>query len=358
MSARLGQQPVGQMEFLALRQLGELHREFGRHFRQIDDKADDFKPRFPLRRSRFVPPVDIPFARFSLEVMTRFLGAILIMGVMVLNSFAAEPFTPAGPMIKLWPGVAPGSEGKTAPERWIDGATPDAFHRVTDIHAPSLTIYLPPKDRANGTAIIIAPGGGHRYLVVDLEGELVAQKLNAMGVAAFVLRSRLAKAEGSTYRVEVESLADIQQAIRVVRARAGEWNLNPARVGVMGFSAGGELAALAENHLDTATRPDFAVLGYPGFITGGLPPVSPKAPPTFLFVNDDDPFATGTGEYYLALRAAKVSAEFHAFRRGGHGTGATGRGLGSGYEKLGAAKWPELLGIWLGDLGLLTKVQM
>jgi endo-1,4-beta-xylanase len=266
----------------------------------------------------------------------------------------ARPFVPAGPMIRIWPGEAPGSEGKFAPERWIEGGTPDAFHRVTDIHVPTLTIYLPKEQKANGTAVIIAPGGAHRYLVVDLEGELVAQKLNEMGVAAFVLRSRLARAEGSTYRVEVESLADLHQAIRVVRKRADEWRVDPSRVGIMGFSAGGYLAALAENKFDAATRPDFAVLGYPAFGPGSAAPtVSAKAPPTFIYVNNDDPFATGAGEYFLALRAAKVSAELHVFRTGGHGTGMTGRGPESGFDKLSAAQWPELLETWMFDLDLL-----
>ena len=219
---------------------------------------------------------------------------------------------------------------------------------MTDIHDPSLTIYLPAKAKATGAAIVIAPGGGHRYLVVDLEGELVAKKLNELGVAAFVLRSRLARADGSTYKVEVESLADMQQAIRVVRARAGEWGVNPARVGVMGFSAGGHLATLAANTFDAATRPDFAVLGYPAYV-GADTAVARNAPPTFIYVNDDN-FATGAGEYYLALRTAKISAEVHVFRRGGHGVGATGRT--PEWEKLGAAKWPELLGIWMTDLGL------
>jgi endo-1,4-beta-xylanase len=262
-----------------------------------------------------------------------------------------EPFVTDAPMIRLWPGVAPGSEGQTAPERWIEGATPDAFHRLTDIHVPSLTIYLPPKKKANGTAVIIAPGGAHRYIVVDLEGESVAKKLNAMGVAAFVLRYRLARADGSTYRVEGESLADLQQAIRIVRSRATEWGVDPARVGVMGFSAGGQLAALAENRFDDATRPAFAVLGYPAYIGAGFT-VAKDAPPTFLFVNDDDSLAAGAAEYYLELRKAKVSAEFHVFRRGGHGVGATGRNT-PGFEKLGVAHWPALLEIWLRDLGLL-----
>jgi len=276
----------------------------------------------------------------------------IVLFVSVSLHGATDAFVPAGPMIQLWPGVAPGSEGNTSPERWVEGAKPDAFHRVTDTHVPSLTIYLPPKAKANGAAVIIAPGGAHRYLVVDLEGEFVAQKLNAMGIAAFVLRSRLARAEGSTYRVEVESLADIQQALRVVRRRASEWGINPAHVGVMGFSAGGQLAALAENKFDDATRPDFAVLGYPGYINDKTP-VSPKAPPTFMFVNDDDPLATGAGQYYLALRSAGITTEFHAFRRGGHEVGATGRGPESHFDKLGVAKWPELFQIWMKDLGML-----
>ncbi len=284
-----------------------------------------------------------------LELLLLLAGCVLAHSIAV----AASPFEPAGPMIRIWPGEAPGSEGKSASERWIEGATPDEFHRVTDIHVPTLTIYVPPKEKANGTAVVIAPGGAHRYLVVDLEGELVARKLNEMGVAAFVLRSRLAGAEGSTYRVEHESFADLRQAIRVVRERASEWQIDPARVGVMGFSAGGQLAALVQNELDSDTRPAFIVLAYPAFGAGGAPLVSAKAPPTFIYVNDDDEFATGAGEYYLALRKASVSAELHVFRRGGHGTGMTGRGAASGFDSLGAAKWPELLHIWLTDSGFV-----
>ena len=276
------------------------------------------------------------------------LGLFLLSAASLLAT--PESFVPDAPMIPIWPAEAPGSEGKTAPEFWIEGGTPDAFHRVTDIHHPSLTVYLPPKEKATGATFIIAPGGAHRYLVVDLEGEFVAKKLNAMGIAAFVLRSRLARAEGSTYKVEVESLADLQQAIRLVRSRASEWGVNPARVGVMGFSAGGYLAALAENKFDADTRPDFAVLGYPGGV-GAKTEIVKNAPPTFMFVNDDDPLANGCGEYYLALRRAGVSVEFHVFRRGGHGVGATGRT--PGFEKLGTSKWPELLRVWMADLEML-----
>lgn len=300
---------------------------------------------FPLSRPALLPLMRLRFSPHipSFALLT-FLATTLLA--------TPKPFVPSGPIVPLWPGDAPGSEGKTAPERWVEGGKPDGFHRVTDIHRPSLTVYLPAKPDAHAPAVIIAPGGGHRYLVVDLEGEFVAKKLNEFGIAAFVLRSRLARAEGSTYKPEVESLADLHQALRVVRARATEWHVNPARIGVMGFSAGGHLAALAQNAFEPATRPDFAVLCYPAYI-GAATPLAKNAPPAFLFVNDDDTFATGAAEYYLALRKAKIPAELHVFRRGGHGIGATGRS--PDFEKLGAAQWPNLLRLWLTDLGVLSR---
>ena len=283
---------------------------------------------------------------------------------------ATGPYEMKGQTVFLWPHGAPGSEGKTAPERWIDntaaGQTPDPYHRVTDIHNPSITAYLPPKGRATGAAFIIAPGGGHRYLVVDLEGEFVAKKLNEMGVAGFVLKSRLAKADGSTYKAEVESLADVQRAIRLVRSRAREWQIDPACVGVMGFSAGGYLAALAENRDEPgnpaapdpvdrfSSKADFAVLGYPG-LSGQDFNITKQTPPTFIFVNNDDPLSTASAEYYLKLKKAGVQAELHVFRRGGHGVGATGR-VPAEFQKESVSKWPELLGAWMGDLGLLNSV--
>ncbi|QOY90176.1 alpha/beta hydrolase [Paludibaculum fermentans] len=279
--------------------------------------------------------------------------------------FASDaPYPMKGPSVLLWPEGAPGSEGKTGAERWIEGGTPDRFHRVTDIHRPSITVYLPPAEKATGAAFVVCPGGGHRYLVVDLEGEFVANKLNEMGVAAFVLKSRLANAEGSTYKAEVESLADVQRALRVVRSRAQEWRVDAGRVGVMGFSAGGHLAALAENRFDAgkpesadavervSSRPDFAVLAYPGGISAATL-TGKEIPPTFLFVNNDDRLSAASGEYYLALQKAKVDAELHVFRRGGHGVGMTGRTVE--FEGMPEARWPELLRAWMEDLGFLKR---
>ena len=143
------------------------------------------------------------------------------------------------PEIPLWPNGAPGSQGKTARE--VDEA-PNKDHgylKVTEVHNPSLTVYLPPPEKASGASVIIAPGGGHRFLNFDQEGTYVAEYLNSIGVTGLVLKYRLAREPGSTYKIEEHALADAQRAIRLVRTHAAEENLDPKRVGIMGFSAGG-----------------------------------------------------------------------------------------------------------------------
>src|SRR5580704_15143674 len=156
---------------------------------------------------------------------------------------AAEP-----QVVYLWPNGAPGSEGKTGEEKVVVQAAGD--HVISNVHRPSITVYLPSKETATGAAVVIAPGGGHSELWMDHEGYNVAKWLSEHGVAGFVLKYRLAREKGSTYTVEGESLADTQRAIRLVRSRAAQWSVSPDRIGVMGFSAGGELAALAGTHYD------------------------------------------------------------------------------------------------------------
>lgn len=287
------------------------------------------------------------------------------------NGIAADAPKLGGQEIPLWPAGAPGSEGKTAKERWITraeavpGEEPavDALHRVTDIHNPSITVFLPPKQKATGAAFIIAPGGGHRYLVFDLEGTQIAQRLNKMGIAAFVLKNRLARARESTYKVGVESFADSQRAIRMVRNRSKEWGVNPTRVGFMGFSAGGELATLVSTRYDTgqpdatdpverqSSRPDFITLIYPGLRLAELN-VTKDTPPTFIMVAHDDAPAKNSAEYYVKLKQAGVPAELHIFRRGGHGFGMDGRT--PEFRKLPVANWADRLQEWLADQGLLN----
>src|SRR6266536_459684 len=183
--------------------------------------------------------------------------------VLLTAAHAVEP----GPEILLWPNGAPGSEGKTGDEKV---RIADNGERVlSNIHKPSITPYLPSADKATGCAVIVAPGGGHRELWSDHEGHNVARWLSEHGVAAFVLKYRLARETNSTYIVDDHALADMQRAIRLVRSRATEWGIATNHIGVMGFSAGGELAFLSAMRFDPGTadatdavarqnsRPDF-----------------------------------------------------------------------------------------------------
>jgi len=183
-----------------------------------------------------------------------------------------------------------------------------------------------------------------------------------MGIAAFVLKSRLAHTPGSNYKADVHSLQDAQRAIRTIRSRAKEWNVDPARTGIMGFSAGGEIASYVETRSDPgdpnsadpierlSSRPDFAVLGYPGGKLAALT-ISKSTPPTFLVVNNDDNLAPNSAEYYLLLRKAGIPAELLIFNRGGHGFGMTGRN--ADFPKLPVATWPDRLHDWMLDQGFL-----
>ena len=265
------------------------------------------------------------------------------------------------PVIPLWPSGAPGSEGKTDPEVVVEQAKGGGHdRRVSRIHHPSLTVYLPPRDKATGAAVVICPGGAHRFLAIDHEGHEVARWLNSIGVAGFVLKYRLARTEGAGYKVEVHALQDAQRAIRLVRSRAGGWGIDPKRVGLMGFSAGGEVTALAGTRFEPgseaasdpidrlSSRPDFLVLVYPG----GRPEsfnVTKETPPAFLIVADDDRIsAARTSATYAALKKAGVSAELHIYARGGHGFGMRNR-------PVPVSQWTNRLQDWMADRGLLKK---
>jgi acetyl esterase/lipase len=261
--------------------------------------------------------------------------------------------------ILLWTNGAPGSEGKTAPESVR--ITPDGEHVISSVHQPSISPYLPSKEKATGAAVIIAPGGGHVELWADHEGYNVAKWLSDRGVAAFVLKYRLAREKGSTYTVEGNALPDIQRALRVVRSRATEFGIDPDRIGVMGFSAGGEVAALAATSYDAgmsnavdaidreSSKPAFEALIYPG-----LPrdfKVSKDTPPAFLLCGEDDrpDISQGLAELYLSLRRDGVSAELHVYTGVGHGFGLRARNTGA------IAEWPDRFLEWMDARGLLKR---
>jgi acetyl esterase/lipase len=219
--------------------------------------------------------------------------------------------------ILLWPNGAPGSEGKTEPE--VITKSDSGELTVTRVHKPTITPYLPAKERATGAAVIVAPGGGHRMLCVTHEGSNVAEWLAQHGVAAFVLKYRLASEEGSTYTVDDHAVADMHQAIKLVRSRASEWGIK--HVGVMGFSAGGEVCAIASMKFTPEDRPDFQALIYPGRAQRIVP--FEGSPPAFLAAssNDRPDISEGLTKVYLDFKKAKIPVELHLYAGGGHGFG-------------------------------------
>lgn len=251
--------------------------------------------------------------------------------VYCLLLLASPAFGQVPAEIPLWTGVAPGSEGKSGDEVVEKSASGEL--RVTNVHRPSLTPYLPATSAATGVAVLVIPGGGHRQLVMTHEGYNVAEWLRGRGIAAFVLKHRLAREPGSTYRIDVEALADAKRAMRMIRSRASEWGIDPARVGAMGFSAGGELVAMvatrdvkgdpaAADPIDReSARPDFQALIYPGR-SGDIRPDA-QTSPAFLAAAYDDrqDIAEGLAEVYLRMKRAGVPAELHMYGSGGHGFG-------------------------------------
>jgi acetyl esterase/lipase len=268
----------------------------------------------------------------------------------------------------LWPGGAPGAKG------------------TEDGDKPTLTIYLPTKEKANGAALVICPGGGYGHLAMDHEGRQIAEWLNSLGVAGFILKYRH-RNSGAGYGFPAP-LQDAQRAMRTVRSLAGQWNVDPSRIGIIGFSAGGHLASSIGTHFhisyyepkdaidQASSRPDFMILMYPVIsftewythkgsrtnLLGKNPDeklveslsnekqVTPETPPTFLCLADDDKVvpAENSVYFYLALRKAKVPAEIHIYERGGHGFGP-GKGKGS------VSSWMARCADWMRGRGLLKK---
>lgn len=280
---------------------------------------------------------------------------------------AQAPQTPAPPQepttIPLWAGAAPGAQG-TGPE---------------DI--PTLTIYMPRSTAGPLTAVVLAPGGGYRNLAMNHEGRQTANYLNSLGLAVFVLKYRL----GPKYQHPIE-LGDMQRALRIVRARAAEWRVAPERIGAMGYSAGGHLAASAATLFEpgrtdasdpidrVSSRPDFSILGYPvismtetwthqgskTMLLGANAPadlaramsldtrVTAQTPPTFLFHTNADTAVPveNSVTYFMALRKAGVPAEMHIFKNGPHGVGLA-------QDDPVLAQWTTLLANWLRVSGFL-----
>jgi len=262
--------------------------------------------------------------------------------------------------LPLWPNGAPGSESRKDEPEKVEGDG-KSKNNICNIHNPSITPYLPKSDIATGTAVIIAPGGGHSKLCLGHEGGALAEWFARHGIAAFVLKYRLAREPGSTYTIQDHAMADARRAIRTVRTRAAEWGVQPDRIGIMGFSAGGELAAFAAMQSDTgkkdaadvieqaSSRPDFQALIYPG--TSGLFSAEKGMPPLFIACgySDRPDIAEGMATLYLKYKKAGVPAELHIYSNAGHGFG---------YREgttTAAGAWPHRFREWLVDSKLLSE---
>ncbi len=240
----------------------------------------------------------------------------------------------------------------------------ERIRSVKNIHNPSMEVHLPPAEKANGCAIIVAGGGAHREINVGSEGTDIADWLNSLGIAAFVLKYRLAQTPGYHYTVEGEALQDTQRAMRIVRDRAKAWGVNPQRVGILGFSAGGALAALADIRFDRG-KPDEAdpidhqscrPISSGWSMPAGSRWISPRpidAAPAFLTsAGLDDLFhSKETVDFYQELIKAQVPTELHIYGHGGHAGGISDR------HGIPFGTWHHRFEEWLTDLGMLTKPQ-
>jgi acetyl esterase/lipase len=269
------------------------------------------------------------------------------------------------PVIDVWPGKAPGETKEIGPE---ETRPPQAKQRadvtrLTNVSKPTLTLFQPPEGKRNGAAVIVCPGGGYSILAFDLEGTEVAEWLNSVGVTALVLKYRVPRREG-----DLENklpLMDAQRATSLVRSKASELGIDPRRIGMLGFSAGGNLAAATclkygqrqYDKLDAvdevSSRPDFGVLIYPAYLADSSGNVRPEYQPTketppmfFAFAMDDRVAVDGSFAMARALKNAGVPAELHMYDAGGHGFGLR-------KSEFPCHTWPARCTEWMERRGLL-----
>lgn len=284
----------------------------------------------------------------------------------VLPAAGASAKLPEPVTLNLWPGPVPGEKGDIGEER--DTTPPDPkispekqIIRLGNVSKPTITVFRPAPEKDTGGAVVVCPGGGYNILAYNLEGTEVCAWLNSIGVTGVLLKYRVPGRGEQRYSA---SLQDAQRALGLVRSHANEWGVDPKRVGILGFSAGGHLSAAASTNYEARTyavvdnadeqscRPDFTILIYPAYLTDKeltkLAPeikVNDKTPPAFIVMTQDDPIHVENAYIYgLALKNAKIPAELHIYPKGGHGYG-----LRPSPNEV--SHWPQRAGEWLAGQG-------
>jgi len=277
--------------------------------------------------------------------------------------------------VTIWPGTPPDAQPVVGPEyaRTVGQGPPGAVV-VGKVSQPTMTVYSP-KERNTGAAVVVFPGGGYWALYIDLEGTEVCDWLTSRGITCVLLKYRVPGERlfprSGAYPKSPAALEDAQRTVGLVRFHAADWGIDPHKIGVLGFSAGGHLVAAISTHftkrlypaVDEADkkscRPDFAVALYPGhmlenaskdFELNPYVPVTHQTPPTFLLQAEDDPIDTVKNSlvYYAALKKAGVPVEMHLYAHGGHGFGLRP-------TKLPITEWPRLVETWLGTVGIISE---
>ncbi len=296
--------------------------------------------------------------------------AAWVVGMILMTTAGTTMAQDAGQVLRLWPGKAPGVELKVGPETDFTKPTDNLVAgkrliRLGNVADPSVTVFLPPVGKRNGSAVVVCPGGGFSILAWDLEGTEVAEWLNGIGTAAIVLKYRVPT--GSQTPRWMAPAQDAQRALSLTRSKASEWGIRPDRIGVLGFSAGGHTAARAAcqvgrrlydaaDAVDQAScKADFVVLVYPAWLVDEkeqklLPEfkITSETPPMFLVHAFDDPIRCESSlEMFRALKQAGVPSELHVYDAGGHGYGLRA------VESLPVTQWPQRCREWLGRRGSL-----
>ncbi|HTV08567.1 MAG TPA: alpha/beta hydrolase [Candidatus Aquilonibacter sp.] len=293
---------------------------------------------------------------------------IKALAIVLSLQLAGGAFACAQQVLPLWPHGTPEPPQTTQPETNMADQEGHLTNRLTNITQPSMTVFLPSNSGTPTAAAVVFPGGGYLRLAWDKEGLDVCHWLNAIDMACLLVKYRVP--EDGHYPENKADFEDAQQAMRLAREHAAEWNINPARVGVIGFSAGGHLAAVLSNHFDDNSvestpaaaevdpkinaRPEFAILGYPAYLSTGPngteldPALTPnsRTPPTFLIqAENDQKYIDSSLVYYRALKDADVPAELHLYATGGHGFGVHPVGYPEEHWTHTATEWLERIGM-------------